>query len=212
MKRNKNVLDLWGVILGAIIGAGATILTSGFGYLNKDRELDIRMVEIGLSILNGEKTEKSEPARQFAVNLIEKYSGVDILQKDQWVKTGDVPYDAVSTTMTKQHKYQNSLPWRYVISFFSSRYGVSPEFLSDNPSVTDLPYYSMAASIEVRQHQAALVATQLIKWLQNQEVDLEQGVDINTAFQELTTTLSESSRTVQDIVTVIDKTFLFISG
>ena len=80
-------------LIGAIFGAVATISTSGFGYLNKNRELDIKMVEVGLSILNGKKTESSIPARDFAISLLEKYSGVKSSYREVWVKSGDLPYD-----------------------------------------------------------------------------------------------------------------------
>lgn len=81
-------------IAGAAIGAMATIGASSLGYLNKDRELDIRMVSIALTILSGKiEGEKSEPARKFALRALEKFSGVDIPEPefDVWVKEGIVP-------------------------------------------------------------------------------------------------------------------------
>ena len=37
--------------LGAIVGATATLGVAYFGFLNKNRELDIKMIEIALGIL-----------------------------------------------------------------------------------------------------------------------------------------------------------------
>jgi hypothetical protein len=106
MKLNRESLyiGLFGSVIGALLGATATISTSGFGYLNKDRELDIKMVEIGLSILNGEKTKNSQPARDFAVSLLGKYADVEIKYREDWVQGGDVPYSVIylmGNTLTK---------------------------------------------------------------------------------------------------------------
>ena len=85
-------------IVGAILGATATITTAGFGYLNKDREMDIQMVEIGLSILNGavadDSKEDSKPARAFAVSLLERYADVEISYREEWIESGNVPYES----------------------------------------------------------------------------------------------------------------------
>lgn len=64
---------------GAIIGATATIAVGAFSYANKDKELDIQLVNIGLSILSGEnKGTDAEPGRRFALRLLEKYANVEI--------------------------------------------------------------------------------------------------------------------------------------
>lgn len=75
------------VLAGAAIGAWLT-------WNNKDRELDIRMVEIALSILKGDATENSRPARE--------YPGADTIDLDdalwrEWVTGGDVPFTSVQS-------------------------------------------------------------------------------------------------------------------
>lgn len=84
-----------GAVVGAAIGALGTIWTSAFGYWNKDRELDIQMVNIALSILGGENKETSLPGRKFAVDLLETYSRVPIDDGDalKWAETGTLPPD-----------------------------------------------------------------------------------------------------------------------
>lgn len=55
--------------LGAGIGAGVT-------YLNTNRQMDVKMVEIAVGILSQEPKDNIAPARQWAVDLIEHYAGV----------------------------------------------------------------------------------------------------------------------------------------
>jgi hypothetical protein len=87
-----------------IPGATAVLAFAGsfggawLGWQNKDRELNIRMVEIGLSILKGDSTdEKGMPARTFAIELIKTYSGVAISDETYatWQKSGSVPFDNI---------------------------------------------------------------------------------------------------------------------
>jgi hypothetical protein len=79
----------WIAAGGAIFGAVATITVGVLGFLNKDRELDIKMVEVSLSILAGENdATKAEPAKRFALRALERFSGVDIPDSEfeVWVK------------------------------------------------------------------------------------------------------------------------------
>jgi hypothetical protein len=57
------------------------------------------MVDIGLSILKGEnKGTETEPARRFALRILEKYGAVDIPDDEfnQWVNTGILPDTVLS--------------------------------------------------------------------------------------------------------------------
>ncbi|MGX5827069.1 hypothetical protein [Mesorhizobium sp. 43Arga] len=69
-------------VVGIIVGIGGTVTTGAFGYLNKNRELDIEMVRVSLSILAGENKDTSLPGRQFALRALERYSGVQIPDAD----------------------------------------------------------------------------------------------------------------------------------
>lgn len=66
--------------LGTVIIAA---VSGGFGgaalsYYSHDRELDIKMVELGLSMLRTEPKEgKKDPSRDWAIKVVERYSGVD---------------------------------------------------------------------------------------------------------------------------------------
>ncbi|TKB12801.1 MAG: hypothetical protein E5V75_23985 [Mesorhizobium sp.] len=60
----------------------------------QDRQLDIEMVKLALNILGGETSDHTQQSRQFAINLLEKYSGVEIgdKAKQAWVTTGTVAF------------------------------------------------------------------------------------------------------------------------
>lgn len=90
-------------IASAAVGATATILTGAFVYFNKNKELDIQMVQISLSILSGEDTgKKSAPARKFALHMLENYTGVEIPRDDfdSWVDGGVLPSTVMDTRGT----------------------------------------------------------------------------------------------------------------
>lgn len=81
----------------AAVGALATIATEAFGYWNTDRDQDIQMVNIALSILGGEvkDQDKSEPGRKFALRLLRKYADVEIPETEfnEWARDGTLPPD-----------------------------------------------------------------------------------------------------------------------
>jgi hypothetical protein len=84
---------LWGLIqavLTAILAAFATICTGAFGYWNKDREQDIQMVNIALSMLGGPVKDSPETGRRFAIRVLEKYAKVEVPDEefDIWAKVG----------------------------------------------------------------------------------------------------------------------------
>jgi len=82
-------------VLSAAIGGAATVGVGAFGFLSKDRELDIEMVGIALQILSGEVEDgdNSEWARRYALRTLSKYSDVEIPSDEfeQWAKHGVVP-------------------------------------------------------------------------------------------------------------------------
>lgn len=87
------VLTSLGTAFVAVVG---TIIVGGFDYFNKDKELDIKLVNVGLSILRGEATgdQDSIYARKFALRLLKKYGDVEIPDKefDAWASKGSVPF------------------------------------------------------------------------------------------------------------------------
>ena len=66
-------------LVSACVGAGATLGIGAFGYFNKNRDLDIKMIEIALGILR-EDPEKSKitATREWAVDLLDQYSGTPL--------------------------------------------------------------------------------------------------------------------------------------
>ena len=66
-------------LLAAGVGAAATLSVSWFGFLNKDRELDIRMLEIALGILREDPAKsKIAAARGWAIDVINASAPVQI--------------------------------------------------------------------------------------------------------------------------------------
>lgn len=67
--------------MAAIVGA---VVSAWFPYLNRDRELNIRLVEIGIGILRSDP-EKSgvSAARQWAIDIIERSSGLAFKPEDR---------------------------------------------------------------------------------------------------------------------------------
>lgn len=78
--------DFWKTLILATVPAlvGGGVVVGGIEYLSKDREQDIRMVEIGLGILRADPVEKQiSPAREWAIRLIEKHSGEEFNSEDK---------------------------------------------------------------------------------------------------------------------------------
>ena len=98
MASNSN-FGVWQALIVGVVSAvltfGAAVAATSTGYLNKNRELDIQMVNVSLSILRGDsKGTESEMARRFALRALGKYSGVEIPAEefDAWVSGGTVPF------------------------------------------------------------------------------------------------------------------------
>ena len=75
-------MEFIATLVAALLGSG--IVTGFFQWIAKRREHDIRMVEIGLAILR-EDPNKDEisPARDWAIELIERYSRVKFSTKSK---------------------------------------------------------------------------------------------------------------------------------
>ncbi|MEP1934940.1 MAG: hypothetical protein ABJJ37_27010 [Roseibium sp.] len=86
--------------VGSLFSLVGTIGAASFGYFNKDKELDIQLVNVGLSILRGEATGDKDTiqARRFALRLLKKYADVDIPkdEAEDWAKTGITPFEPTS--------------------------------------------------------------------------------------------------------------------
>lgn len=76
----KAKLSFLSATVGGLLAAAATIVTGSFGFWNDSRELDLRMVDVALAILAGEKGGKihgqPKEARRFAVNALKQHSQV----------------------------------------------------------------------------------------------------------------------------------------
>ena len=70
-------------VLSALIGAGATLGVAYFTFASKDQELKVHLVEIAIGILRADPKEDVTPARGWALDVIEKNSGVPFTQEDR---------------------------------------------------------------------------------------------------------------------------------
>jgi hypothetical protein len=71
------LIGLAGIIAGALINAE-------FDFLSKGRELSVRLVEIGIGILQTDPSKGNiAPARQWAITVIENNSGVRFTPGDR---------------------------------------------------------------------------------------------------------------------------------
>lgn len=61
-------------LAGIVIGAASTVAVGGLEYYAKDREMDIRMIEIALDILREKPESEIRAAREWAVDLIDSHS------------------------------------------------------------------------------------------------------------------------------------------
>jgi hypothetical protein len=80
-------------VISAIVTAVSVIGASTLGYFNRDRELDIRMVDVALTILSAkDEGTKSLHAKRYALQLLSNYGGVEISDGDQiaWAADGNV--------------------------------------------------------------------------------------------------------------------------
>ncbi len=75
---------LGGAAFGALFGVAGTIWASTAGYMNKDRELDLEMVRLSISILSAPASfsDNDQLQRRFAVHALRQFSGVDMSDDD----------------------------------------------------------------------------------------------------------------------------------
>jgi hypothetical protein len=69
------------VVIAVIACAGA-VVSAFYSYSNRNRELDIELIKIGIGILRADPKEtQTVGARTWAIQIIEKYSGQDFSQQ-----------------------------------------------------------------------------------------------------------------------------------
>lgn len=69
-------------LLVAVVALVGTLTSSFYTYSNRNRELDIELVKLGVAILRADPKEtQTRGAREWAINVIEKFSGVPFTEK-----------------------------------------------------------------------------------------------------------------------------------
>ena len=72
-----------GGVVGALIGFGGAVATGYFSYVSKDEELRVHLVELAIGILKADPKEGITPARGWAIEVIEKNSGIQFDKDDR---------------------------------------------------------------------------------------------------------------------------------
>jgi hypothetical protein len=68
--------DAMKTVVAGVVGGAITLIGSTYSYWNKDRELDIRMVDVALTILSAKDTNtKSLHAKRYAFDPGKKVGG-----------------------------------------------------------------------------------------------------------------------------------------
>jgi hypothetical protein len=82
-RSSSSYLDTAAVaFVSAAIGTAATIAVAWFGFAAKDQE-PVRLVEIAVGILRADPKEGVAPARAWALDVLEKNSGVPFSKEDR---------------------------------------------------------------------------------------------------------------------------------
>ena len=61
--------------VGGIVGGG---LVAFFDYVVREREIDVKMIEIAVGLMRQPPTDMVQPAREWAVDVIQHYSEVKL--------------------------------------------------------------------------------------------------------------------------------------
>jgi len=69
--------------MGAILALVGVYITGWFTYTSKDEELKVHLVEIAIGILRADPKEDVAPARSWAIDIIERDSGVKFEPEDR---------------------------------------------------------------------------------------------------------------------------------
>ncbi|MFY0661304.1 MAG: hypothetical protein JXR15_12490 [Shimia sp.] len=92
----KKRVAYFNFVLGGLIGGLVAFGGSYLNFHNKDREIDLELARISLTILSGDyekDNEDSYPARVFALDALQAGTGVTIsdANKQAWARTGNTP-------------------------------------------------------------------------------------------------------------------------
>jgi hypothetical protein len=69
-------------LLVAVIALVGTLANSFYAYSNRNRELDIELVKLGVAILRADPKEtQTKGAREWVIKVIETFSGVSFTEK-----------------------------------------------------------------------------------------------------------------------------------
>ena len=117
------ITGIIGAVAGAVAVAVAALVTGWFSFASKDEELRVHLVEIAIGILRADPKEDVTPARGWAIDVIEKNSGVPFTAEDRLallhkpVLTQELPPPVGGYTMPWRQELPPpfegyTMPWR----------------------------------------------------------------------------------------------------
>ena len=108
--KDASITAIATVAVGALALMGA-LATGWFSLASKDQELRVHLVEIAIGILRADPKEDVAPARQWAIDVIERDSGVRFTPEDRAALLHKaVGYDPVEWAVTGGRDEMRSAP------------------------------------------------------------------------------------------------------
>jgi hypothetical protein len=107
-------------------------------------------------------------------------------------------------------RWPNSLAARVMSGYIHLKYDVRASDLRRfNPPMGALPFFNNSASPQIRRAELALVAGNMLKFLQEMGIPLERGTTTHSAHTALVDALEVETAPSSDMVTVIDEHYRF---
>jgi hypothetical protein len=98
--------------VGGVLALIAAVATGWFSFASKDEELRVHLVEIAIGILRADPKEDVSPARGWAMDAIDKYSGLRPFTADERAALLHKPIETIPSAVWKRvlQEYGNSGP------------------------------------------------------------------------------------------------------
>jgi hypothetical protein len=90
--------------VGGALALVAAVATGWFSLASKDEELRVHLVEIAIGILRADPKEDVSPARGWAMDAIDKYSGLRPFTADERAALLHKPLEEIDTSDWKRIK------------------------------------------------------------------------------------------------------------
>lgn len=103
IKESQGKYELLQVLLGILITGAITLVGHWVTSAIKEREIHAKYVELGVLILQGKPTEETKNLRQWAVEVLNQYSGIPINEATQQDLIKNVPLPETNLVTVAQN-------------------------------------------------------------------------------------------------------------